>query len=226
MRLRILGYVCVSLCAFNPAVADDKCGKGQNERGGDDGRITAAVRIFSQVVSFRYPGGFKAADEGERAGHFQLELIPANESLESWSQMVTITGEKGLAPNPNTNPQYFTGHMADGFKRACPDTFSAYGAGSFKVSGYDAFMAVIGCGSVRGGGRQYSEAALVITMKGIDDYYTIQWAERGASTDRPMDLSGPKWMDMSKKLRPIEIISPVAGNKASDAPCSGHMTEH
>ena len=39
-------------------------------------------------------------------------------------QMITVTGAKGVAANPEVTPEKFAVSMAAGFKKACPETFA------------------------------------------------------------------------------------------------------
>jgi len=136
--------------------------------------------------------------------------------------MITITGAMGAAAaNPSSNPQALLERMATAFKRSCPDTFSAKAIGPTKISGHDAFIALTGCGTSQStGGQATSEAALLIAIKGSNDYYTIQWAERGAPLSRPIDFSDNKWQERLKVLTPIKICPRVPGEKAPFPSCT------
>jgi hypothetical protein len=141
------------------------------------------------------------------------------ETLEKWSQMVTVTGAKGLAANPNASPQLFLTKMAELFKAACPDTFSVKEVGATKISGYDAFTTLIGCGTARSRGNERSESVVILAVKGSDDYYTFQWAERGPVQNQPINLNDAKWQDRLKKLNPIKICARVPGEAAPYPSC-------
>jgi hypothetical protein len=131
--------------------------------------------------------------------------------------MITVTGAKGLAANPRVTAQSFVEQIAGGFKNACPDTFSAKGLGALKITGRDAFMALASCGTVSSDGSAHSESALLIGIKGTADYYTIQWAERGAASARPMTLDEAMWKDRFNKLSPIKLC-PIKPGEAPPYP--------
>jgi hypothetical protein len=63
----------------------------------------------------------------------------------------------------------------------CPERFAAKGSAT-KIGGYDAFIAVVGCGRAGNGADVRSETALIVAIRGRADIYTVQWAERGAPT--------------------------------------------
>lgn len=175
--------------------------------------------IFSELVMFTLPAGFKIAFTNTNGNSYIQESVPNGESTDQWSQMITITGGRGLAANENMTPQSYLEKIATLFKRACPDTFAAKGIGSVKVGGHDAFIGLIGCGTVRVGSDAHSEAALYISIKGSNDYYTFQWAERGAGTTKPIDLNSEKWADRSKKLTQIRFCTLTPGESAPFPSC-------
>jgi hypothetical protein len=142
------------------------------------------------------------------------------ETVEHWLQMITVTGAKGLAANPRVTPQSFIEQIAGGFKNACPDTFSAKGLGALKVSGRDAFIALAGCGTVSSDGAAHGEAALLIAIKGSADYYTIQWAERGPASARPITYDEAMWKERFTKLGPIKLCPIKSGEPPPYPSCA------
>jgi hypothetical protein len=161
--------------------------------------------IFGQLVMLSLPKGFTTVFEDTSGNQYTREAVLDGETVEHWSQMITVTGAKGLAANPRVTAQSFVEQIAGGFKNACPDTFSAKGLGALKVSGRDAFIAVAGCGTVSADAAAHSEAALLIAIKGTADYYTIQWAERGPASPRPITYDEAMWKDRFNKLSPIKL---------------------
>jgi hypothetical protein len=133
--------------------------------------------------------------------------------------MLTITGAKGLASNPNVSPQIFANKIAGGFKNACPASFSGAALGALKLGAHDAFGAVISCGVANPAGEPYSESMLLIVVKGQSDYYTIQWAERGAASKLPIKMDEAKWQDRLKQLAPIKLCPVVPGEAAPYPSC-------
>jgi hypothetical protein len=132
--------------------------------------------------------------------------------------MVTLTGAKGLAANQAVTAQRLVEQIAGGFQRACPSSFAAQPFGTLKISGYDAFVALFGCGTVSSGFPR-SEVAMVLAVKGAADYYTIQWAERAQeSAQRPV-LDGEKWLGRLKQLNPIKVCDRVPNEPAPYPSC-------
>lgn len=180
--------------------------------------VTAITPVYSQLVRFSYPPGFEPAYARDGGSQYIQEYVLEGETVEKWSQMVTLTGAKDLAPNPKVTPQRFVQHIAAGFQRACPSTFAAQGIGTVKISGHEAFIAIVGCGAVSGS-KARSEIAVILAIKGSADYYTIQWAERAQPTGQPPALDARKWLARLKRLNPIKVCARIPGEPAPYASC-------
>jgi len=182
--------------------------------------FTAITPIFSQLVMLSYPREFKPAfaDTKDNAFYIQ-ESVLAGETVDRWSQMITVTGLKGLAANPNMTAQKMAEQTTTNFRRACPDTLSTRSVGATKISGYDAFIAWGSCGTVQAGTDRRSESVLLVAIKGAADYYTVQWAERAAASSQPMTFDEAKWTGRLKQLAPIKICARVPGEAAPYPSC-------
>ena len=170
--------------------------------------------IFGQLVSFGMPLNFVAVFEETKGIHYIREAVLKGESAQAWTQMITVTGEKGAAANADASPEKVAGGIAGGFRSACPDSFAARSFGAVKFGSFDGFIAVIGCGNAGG----HSETAALITLKGTSDYYTIQWAERGPAGAKP-PIDDEKWTARLRALRPIDLCPIVPGEKAPYPSC-------
>lgn len=174
--------------------------------------------IFGQLVSFAMPSDFVAVFENTKGGHYIREAVLKGETPERWTQTITVTGEKGMTLTPGASPERFAGTIAGGFKTACPDSFAAQPLGAMTFGRVEGFVAVIGCGRVDSGPTRHSETMLLITLKGITDYYTIQWAERGPESDEP-PVNDERWQTRLRDLGPIDLCPIVAGEAAPYPSC-------
>ena len=138
-----------------PASAQDKTDIEALRKQGYSVRMISP--IFSQLVMLSLPKGFTTVFEDTSGSQYTREAVLEGESVERWSQMITVTGAKGLASNPRLSAQSFVEQIAGGFKNVCPDTFSAKGLGALKISGRDAYTALAGCGTVSSDGSAHSE---------------------------------------------------------------------
>lgn len=174
--------------------------------------------IFSQLVSFAMPSNFAVVFENTKGGHYIREAVVKGETPEQWTQMITVTGEKGMTLMPDATPENLTGTIASGFRSACPDSYAAHLLGAMTFGRFEAFAAVVGCGRIDSGPTRHSETALLITLKGATDYYTIQWAERGPETDEP-PVKDERWQTRLNDLNPIALCPIVPGEAAPYPSC-------
>ena len=72
--------------------------------------------IFDQLVTFTMPTNFAVVFENTKGGHYMREAVLKGETPERWTQMITVTGEKGMTLTPGSSPQIFAGTIAGGFK--------------------------------------------------------------------------------------------------------------
>ncbi|KQX97135.1 hypothetical protein ASD22_07440 [Rhodanobacter sp. Root480] len=180
--------------------------------------------IFSQLVAFKMPLDFKVVNEETSAHGYIRESVPMGENVEHWSRMITVTGYKDVAANPGPPPAVLLNTIAEGFRKACPDSVSVGDLGSPSVDGYPAAAAFIACGTTISGGKPHSEAALVMAIKGARDYYTIQWAERGAAQATPVAFDGKHWVGQFKQLMPIFLCQRIPGEQAPYPSCISRLS--
>ena len=182
------------------------------------GPARSITPIFGQLLVYSFPAGFKPAfEEAKGAGYIQ-ESVPDGESIKKWSQMVTVTGAKGLAANPKVTPQVLANGIAGGFRKVCPASFGATGLGTLKLGRHEGYAAVVSCG-VANAGEGYSESMLLVVIKGDSDYYTVQWAERAAASAAPIKFDEAKWSERFRKLMPIRLCPIVPGERAPYPSC-------
>jgi hypothetical protein len=162
------------------------------------------------LVAYSLPQGFKPASQEVKRESYIQEFVPLGETVNEWTQMITVTGAKGIAAESNWSPQVFIGHIANGFKNTCRNTFAVKGIEALKVSGYDAYAAVTGCGTLSKEDKTYSEIALILAIRGSKDFYTIQWAERGPARQWP-DFDMEIWRAKLDQLAPIKVCARVLG---------------
>src|SRR5471032_3288825 len=175
--------------------------------------------IFGQLLRVQLPAGYTTVNEDTHGEHYIREAVLDGENVDIWSRMITVTGFKDLASKPQVSPRSFASSIAAGFQRACQASYSAQVIGEGQIDGADMFAAVASCGiaSTKNGNR--SETALIIALKGSSDYYTIQWAERGAPSATPLVIDVAHWREKYQQLLPIKLCARVAGEAAPYPSC-------
>ena len=185
--------------------------------------LAVVTPVFTQLVMFSLPAEFRSQRPTyeRNSGSFYIrEQVPDGETLGKWSRMITLTGTRGLATNPNATPQAMLARMSADFQRNCPDSFSTAAPGPQKVDGYDAYEVIVSCGRAPPGKDSHSESAIMLTVKGSNDYYTLQWTERGhdSAATRPIDVA--YWTRQLDRLSPIRLCPIVPGEGAPYPSCA------
>ncbi len=183
--------------------------------------VSSITPIFGQLLRMSYPKGFVGVFEKTNGDFYIQEHVPPGESVNAWTQMITVTGKKDYASRPGATPVAVLNGMAGGFQRACPSSFAAKMLQENKLNGFDAAVAVVSCGASPTTQGKTSESALIVVVKGQTEIYTIQWAERAARSDTPIPIELTKWQDRFKLLNPIKLCPIVPGERAPYPSCVG-----
>jgi hypothetical protein len=178
--------------------------------------------VFHQLVAFSLPPSFKTAYEKTNNGFYIREHVPEGQTVDDWTRMITLTGAQGLAYNREATPQAYLQALARGFQRHCPDTYVQLELGPEPDLGNASFVTVASCGRVTSGGKAHSETAAMMAFKGSDDYYMLQWAERGPDSAHPLALDGRYWMGRLRQLGPVRLCPIVAGEAPPYPSCPDH----
>jgi hypothetical protein len=201
-----------------PAEGTRAAGIGPNGQGMATA-VPTITPVFGQLVLFTLPAHFVIGSDQRNGGFYIREHVPAGESVESWSTMITLTGFKDLTLNPAASLPGYLGKITSGYESHCPGTYAVNQLGPQTVDGREAFAVVVSCGSVTEGASSHSESAVLLGIKGTADYYTLQWAERGAPSDKPMNLPAAYWTARLSKLYPIKLCAIVPGERAPYSSC-------
>ena len=165
------------------------------------------------------PAKFVVAFENTKDNFYIREAVPKGETINAWTQMITVTGSRGLASVANFASQKLAASIALGFKKACPESFAVKDLGEVKLGDQDAYLAVAGCGKVNSSADGHSEAALIVAVKGSSDAYTLQWAERAASAPAGLVIDEAVWRGRLRELMPIRLCAIVPGEAAPYPSC-------
>ncbi|GAA6143241.1 hypothetical protein NBRC116584_30590 [Hydrogenophaga sp. 5NK40-0174] len=218
-RLLALALVPAVLSAVNPVGATSATPAAKAQK-----MATMVMPIYHQLVAFRAPLTFQVVHSNDNGQSFIQEAIPRGESLDNWSQMITVTGAKGMATQPRATPRLLAEMIAGGYQKACPSTFRATKVNEGKLTGGDAFTVLVGCGEVRSGAKPVSEVALITTIKGEQDMYTVQWSQRGPTTTADKLFEQANWLQRLSALMPIKVCQRIPNEPAPYPSCTGFST--
>ena len=169
------------------------------------------VPVYSQVLSFSLPPGFKQGSSQVAGPSFISEWVPENETVDKWTRMITLTGAQGFASHANFSPKKLAEGRASRYKQHCPDSFATSALFDGKISDHEAFIAVVLCGTVALPAGNTSESAVIAEIKGDKDYYSLQRAERETATNAPMAIDVGSRLAKFKRLEPIRFCPVVPG---------------
>jgi hypothetical protein len=187
--------------------------------------MTAVSPVFHELVAFTLPSEFKSQNatyERNNGSFYIREHVPSGESVDRWTQMITLTAAKDLASNPNATPRAFVSSLANGFRHHCPDTFATAELGEQAIGEHQGYAIVASCGHVQSGSQAFSETAIMLAIRGAADMYSIQWARRGASSAGPASLDTGYWSKQLERLRPIKLCPVVPGEAPPYPSCTAH----
>jgi hypothetical protein len=187
--------------------------------------LSVITPVFAQLVMFSLPpefGSQKPTYEKNSGSFYIREQVADGETRSKWTRMITLTGTRGLAANPAATPQALLARMTAGFQRNCPDSFSTAAPGAQKVAGYDAYAVIASCGRLQSDSQTFSESAIMLTVKGSNDYYTLQWTERGRDSAQPLPIDVAYWTKQLARLNPIRLCPIVPGESAPYPSCARH----
>lgn len=183
----------------------------------DPAASTITTPVLGQLLSFRLPGSFAMQKERTDPDRYFRAALVKGETLDTWSQMISVTGAKDTERDPKKTAQFIAANIATSIEKLCPETFSVKPLGPSKINSFDTFVAVTSCGKV--GPDKHSETAMTVAIKSDSAIYTIQWAERTASSAENLTIDEAKWKDRLKQLVPIHVCPIVAGEKPPYPSC-------
>ena len=178
--------------------------------------ITAATRAYERIVAFPMPTDFVAVHEAEQDGSYLLELVPSGETVQDWSQMITLSAAEGLAHQIG-DPLDMASMIGGGFRDACPETFWGSDEGAQDVEGAEAaHLVAFSCGD-SGGGQ--AEIALILVALSGADLFTLQWAERGPASAAQVLPEMAAWRSRGEALLRMRLCPVLAGEEPPYPSC-------
>lgn len=174
--------------------------------------VIVSTPIFSQIVVFRIPMGWKPAYEKASATTYIMEFIPNDQKLDDWKEMISIQGFKNFAKVPNSSPQMAIALLATGIKKSCGDNFVGQFFGDAKIDSFNASIAFIGCANMSQDypsgiiGKGKSDVGYYIVIKGDNEIYMIHRSARGAAFNpKTIPISQATLDGWASGLLPIKI---------------------
>lgn len=174
--------------------------------------VTATAPVYDRIAAFTLPDGFSGAYENEDGGSYLLEFVPEGQTVEAWTEMITLSGAKGLAVQMPAALDV-AAVIGSGFRDSCPETYSGSDEGAQRVAGADtAHLVMFSCGA----SGDDTESALILVVTSGADVFTLQWAERGATVPPDPDI----WLPRFDTLLSLRLCPVVAGEEPPYPSCT------
>ena len=106
-----------------------------------DDLIDSTIPLFSQKLQFKIKKGWKVGSQQSNQGVFLLELIPENEQIDTWTQLLVISAYKGMASRLSAHEAYKV--EAESVVRSCPADAINSIIKLPNAQGYDAVSAIV-----------------------------------------------------------------------------------
>jgi hypothetical protein len=168
---------------------------------------TAAVAFGQSLLEaenllFSPPNDFKIGFQSQHDNRLMTEWVPAGETVEDWTQMLTVQVYRGATVDAAT----FLQGVGKRYMDDCPGT-TAKGIYTGQVNGYVVSMLLLKCPNNAGTSKPETTAFRVI--KGKDALYSVQRAWRAVPSDRDLD-------DVMHFLAKVTVCD----TRAPEHPCS------
>lgn len=187
--------------------------------------LRSSLPLYGQLLSLSLPAEFDPMpvfDSGQDGPQYRRELVLQGESREDWSQRLTIAAERGVTAARGRGPKNQVEAAAAGVRQDCPESFVVSRVAVAPISGFEAFAAVVSCGTSPLTRGRTSETSMILAIEGQSDLYTLTWAERGMPWSTPMAIDGQAWLDRLERLVPIKLCPLLAGELPPYPSCIAH----
>lgn len=127
------------------------------------------------------PSGFKVGFQDSKNGMNMQEWVPAGETVQNWSEMVTV---QVFLKRTDLDPAKMLQSIQKQWQEACKGS-TATPITVDKVNGYPASTTLLRCPLLAATGKP--ETTMFRAIKGNDSFYMVQRAVRATATPEQLD---------------------------------------
>jgi hypothetical protein len=167
----------------------------------------AAAQLQNENLLVTVPDGFKIDFQQKNKDMLISEMVPSAESVNDWTQMVTVQIFLGL----KGGPEEFKSKVETAWMRACRGG-SAHAIAQGKENGYSFAVWLLACPLNRTTGKP--EFTWFKATQGNDSLYVVQAALKA----RPSEEATTRWMEYLRTVR-------VCDTRLPDRACPPEMVE-
>ena len=164
--------------------------------------LTAQAAQAAERASFgEPPKDFKIGYQTQQNGMIMVELVPQKQTVDNWTQMITLQSMAGANPGVTT----FGNNLSTLWKNTCPESsFDTVLEG--KENGYPFALWMIACENNPSSNQP--EVTWVKTVQGNDGLYVKQYAFRYA----------PNYAEITNAMEHLHNL--IVCNNSAKHPCS------
>lgn len=163
----------------------------------------AAAQLVNENLLVTVPKGFKAGHQARNGQQAINEFVPAGETVDNWSEMVTV---QIFFNRRDLSPAQFRARIESGWTKACSGG-AAQSVSAAPENGYPALMWKLTCPRNPATGKP--ENTWFKAIAGQDSFYVVQKAFR----------SEPTAQQAGEAMAYLNKIS-VCDSRRKDRPCS------
>jgi len=163
--------------------------------------VLAQPLIDTENLLFSPPKDFRVGFQSSHDNRMMTEFVPAAETVEDWTRMLTVQIYRGATTDAAT----FLQGIGKRYMDACAGT-TTKGIFTGQVNGYVVSMLVLKCPKNPSTGKPETTAFRVI--KGNDALYSVQQAWRSVPSDQDLD-------DVIHGLAKVTVCD----TRSADHPC-------
>ncbi len=130
----------------------------------------AGAGLENENLLVTAPAGYKVGFETKKPNMLMTEFVPDKETVEDWSEMVTVQVFFGL----KTTPQQFMANMDKLWRSGCPAATEAHTVAEATENGYPTLVWLLDCPKNPKSGKP--EITWFKAVKGNDSLYLVQKA--------------------------------------------------
>ena len=161
----------------------------------------ALAQLQNENLLVTMPQGFKVGFQDKKNNQQITEMVPSNETVKDWTEMVTVQIFFGL----KTKPEQFKDRIEKGWVSACAGG-KAHPVSADAANGYPALIWVLSCERNPKTGKP--EITWFKAMQGNDSFYVVQRAFRFM----------PEQAQMTKALAYLGTVT-VCDSRRKDRAC-------
>lgn len=166
------------------------------------GAATVHAQLRNENLLVAMPDGFKVGHSASRNGVDMQEWVPSAETVQDWSEMVTV---QIFHNRPDIDPGRYQSEMSKLWARACPGSMVGQ-VMTGNTNGYPSASLALQCPLLASTGKP--EMAMIKAIKGRDSFYVVQLAVR----------SVPAPSKVEQMMRYLDRVS-VCDTRLADRPC-------